>query len=73
MVGRITGVIARGEPRPPRRLAMTLLPAMLPRVQLRADPRTARLKVLRAQQMSNPSIVSPEEKAVIEELIGGWP
>jgi hypothetical protein len=52
---------------------MTLLSAVLPRMQLRADPWTARLKVLRAQQMSNPSIVSPEEKSVIDELIGEWP
>ncbi|WP_433274657.1 hypothetical protein ACQPZA_26075 [Pseudonocardia xinjiangensis] len=73
MVGRTTGVITRGEPRPRVGLAMTLLPEVLPREQLRADPRTAGLEVLRAPQMSNPSIVSPEEKAVIEELIGGWP
>jgi hypothetical protein len=73
MVGRTTGVVVRDLPRPRVGLAMTLLPAVLPRDQLRSDPRTARLEVLRAPQMSNPSVVSPDEKAAIEELIGGWP
>jgi hypothetical protein len=52
---------------------MTLLPAVLPRELLRSDPQTARLEVLRAPQMSKPSVVTPGEKAVIEELMGAWP
>lgn len=71
MVGRTTGAVVRDRPRPRVGLAMTLLPAVLPRELLRADPRTARLEVLRAPQMSNPSVVSPGEWAAIEELIDG--
>ncbi|HZG89364.1 MAG TPA: hypothetical protein VEZ42_04035 [Pseudonocardia sp.] len=73
MAGRTTGEVDRNRDRPRIGLAMTLLPEALPREVLRADPRTARLEVLRAPQMSNPSVVSPGELAAIEELLGGWP
>jgi hypothetical protein len=70
MVGRTTGVVERDRVRPRVGLAMTLLPAVVPRELLRADPRTADMEVLRVPQMSNPSVVTPGEKVVIEELIG---
>ena len=70
MVGRTTGSPTREGARPRVGLALTLLPEMLPRETLRADPRTARLEVLRAAQMSNPSVVTPGEWAAVQELIG---
>jgi hypothetical protein len=73
MVGRTTGSVERDRRRPRIGLAMTLLPTALPRERLRADGRTARLEVLRAPQMSNPSVVTPAERSAIEELLGGWP
>jgi hypothetical protein len=74
MVGRTTGAVDRARPRRPRvGLRMTRLAEPVPRALLRADPRTARLEVLRAPQMSNPSVVTPAELAVIAELVGSWP
>ncbi len=73
MTGRTTGEVEGRRDRPRIGLAMTLLPEALPRDVLRADPRTARLEVLRAPQMSNPSVVSPDELAAIEELLGRRP
>jgi hypothetical protein len=73
MVGRTTGVVERDLARPRVGLAMTLLPAVVPRELLRAAPRTSGMEVLRVPQMSNPSVVTPGERAVIEELIGRWP
>jgi hypothetical protein len=72
MVGWATGVVERDLGRPRVELEMILIPAVVPREQLRADLRTARLEVLRVPQLSNPSVVTPGEKAVIEELIGRW-
>lgn len=68
-VGRTTGVVERDLARPRVGLAMTLLPAVVPRALLRADPRTAGMEVLRVPRMSNPSVVTPGEMAVVEELI----
>jgi hypothetical protein len=73
MVGRTTGTVRRDRPRPRVGLAMTLLRAPVPRARLRSDPRTARMEVLRAPQMSNPSVVSPAELAAIADLVGDWP
>jgi hypothetical protein len=73
MVGRTTGPVRRDRTRPRVGLAMTRLPAPVTRERLRADPRTARLEVLRAPQMSNPSVVTPAELAVIAEFVGDWP
>lgn len=73
MVGRTTGAVARDRPRPRVGLTMVLLPAVLPRELLRSDPRTAGLEVLRAPQMSNPSVVAPGEWQAIEELISALP
>jgi hypothetical protein len=70
MVGRTTGAIDGSGERPRIGLALDLLAEPLPRDELRADPRTARLEVLRVPQTSNPSIVSPAEWAAIEELLG---
>jgi hypothetical protein len=72
MLGCTTGRLSGDGPRPRVGLAMTLLDAPLPRDMLRADPRTARLEVLRAPQMSNPSVLTPDEQAAIAELTGGW-
>jgi hypothetical protein len=71
MIGRVTGEVDRDRARPRIGLALDPLPDALPREVLRADPRTARLEVLRAPQMSNPSVVSPAEWAAITELLGG--
>ena len=69
MVRRTTGVVERDLARPRVGLATRLLPAVVPREHLRADPRTAGMEVLRVPQKSNPSVVTPGEMAVIEELI----
>jgi hypothetical protein len=71
MVGRTTGELDRVGARPRIGLALDLLAEPLPRDVLRADPRTARLEVLRVPQASNPSVVSPAEWAAITELLGG--
>jgi hypothetical protein len=71
MVGRTTGEVDRAAARPRIGLALDLLAEPLPREVLRADPRTARLEVLRVPQASNPSIVTPAEWKVITELLGG--
>jgi hypothetical protein len=70
MVGRTTGEIDRAGARPRIGLALGLLADPLPRYVLRADPRTARLEVLRVPQASNPSVVSPAEWEAITELLG---
>lgn len=70
MTGRTTGEVDRSRPRPRIGLALDPLTDPLPRELLRCDPRTARLEVLRAPQMSNPSVVSPVEWAAITELLG---
>lgn len=73
MVGRTTGVVERDRPRPRVGLELSVLPEVLAREVLRSDPRTARLEVLRAPQMSNPSVVSPAEWTAIQELLGEQP
>jgi hypothetical protein len=70
MVGRTTGEIDRGRSRPRIGLALDPLAEPLPRAELRADQRTARLEVLRVPQTSNPSVVSPAEWEAITELLG---
>jgi hypothetical protein len=70
MVGRTTGALDRAGARPRIGLALDPLADPLPRELLRADPRTARLEVLRVPQASNPSVVTPAEWAVIAELLG---
>ena len=67
----MTGEINRSGERPRAGLDLALLDAPLPRDVLRADPRTARREVLRAAQMSNPSVVAPGEWAVIAEALDG--
>lgn len=69
MSGRMTGDLDRSGERPRAGLDLVLLDAPLPRDVLRADPRTARMEVLRAAQMSNPSVVAPGEWAVIAEAL----
>lgn len=69
MRGRTTGELDRSGPRPRLGLDLARLDAPLPRDLLRADPRTARMEVLRTPQTSNPSIVTPAELAAIEELL----
>jgi hypothetical protein len=70
MVGRTTGELDRSGARPQIGLALDLLAEPLSRDVLRADPRTARLEVLRIPQASNPSVVSPAEWEAITELLG---
>lgn len=71
MSGRMTGDIDRSGERLRAGLDLVLLDAPLPRDVLRADPRTTRMEVLRAAQMSNPSVVAPGEWAVIAEALDG--
>ncbi|HEY8588369.1 MAG TPA: hypothetical protein VIL55_02340 [Naasia sp.] len=71
MRGRMTGELDHGGHRPRAGLALALLDAPLPREVLRADPRTARMEVLRSAQTSNPSVVLPAEWAAIEGLLAG--
>jgi len=52
-------------------LNLPQLDAPLHRSDLRADPRLKRLEVLRAPQMANPLVVTPEEMAAIDEHLGG--
>lgn len=69
MVGRTTEEVS-DAPRPRVGLALAALAAPIPRAVLRADPRTARMEVLRAPQMGNPSVVTPAEFAVIAAMLG---
>lgn len=69
MRGRTTGEIDRTGPRPRLGLDLALLDVPLPREVLRADPSTAGMEVLRAAQTSNPSVLRPEEWAVIAGLL----
>ena len=69
MVGRTTGVVDRAPDRPRIGVVLELLDEPVPREVLRADPRTAGMEVLRSAQTSNPSVVTPGEYAVIEELL----
>ncbi len=71
MRGRMTGGIDRGGHRPRAGLDLALLDVPLPREALRADPRTARMEVLRSAQTSNPSVVLPGEWAVIAGWLAG--
>ncbi len=71
MRGRMTGELDHGGHRPRAGLDLALLDAPLPREVLRADPRTARMEVLRSAQTSNPSVVLPGEWAAIEDLLAG--
>ncbi|MCO1659564.1 hypothetical protein [Pseudonocardia humida] len=74
MVGRTTGAVRDGDGRRPRvGLALRALAEPVARAELRADPRTARMEVLRAPQMGNPSVVTPAELAAIAELVDDWP
>ncbi|MHA6793623.1 hypothetical protein ACVGVM_08925 [Pseudonocardia bannensis] len=71
---RSPGDGAAGQKRRPRvGLRMTGLQSPVPRDRLRTDRRTERLEVLRVAHGSNPSYLTPEEKAAVEEMIGGWP
>ncbi|WP_214407003.1 hypothetical protein [Pseudonocardia lacus] len=72
MVGRTTGEVT-DAPRPRVGLALDVLPEPVARAALRADPRTARMEVLRAPQMGNPSVITPGELAVIAAMVGDWP
>jgi hypothetical protein len=69
MVGRTTGEVS-DAPRPRVGLALEALPEPVERAALRADPRTARMEVLRAPQMGNPSVITPGVLAVIGALLG---
>ncbi|NMH95758.1 hypothetical protein [Pseudonocardia acidicola] len=75
MAGFTTGEIDPGRDgrRPYVGLRMAGLQAPVPRERLQADRRTDRLEVLRVAHGSNPSYLTPEEKAAVEEMIGGWP
>ena len=68
MVGRTTGAVGEG-PRPRVGLALDALAEPVARADLRADPRTARMEVLRAPQMGNPSVLTPAEFAVITGMV----
>lgn len=52
-------------------LHLPQLDAPLHRSDLRADARLERLEVLRAPQMANPLVVTPEEMAALDEHLGG--
>jgi hypothetical protein len=73
MTGATTGRIDRGGERPRAGLDLALLDAPLPREVLRADPRTARMEVLRAAQMSNPSVLTGGEHAAVVDLLRSHP
>ena len=74
MVGRTTGAVRDPDgPRPRVGLALRRLAEPVARAELRADPRTARMEVLRAPQMGNPSVLTPAELAALAERIGDWP
>jgi hypothetical protein len=69
MVGRTTGEVDRVRDRPRVGLVLEALAVPVPREVLRADPRTARMEVLRSAQTANPSVVTPAEYAAIVELL----
>jgi hypothetical protein len=73
MLGRTTGELDGAGPRPRAGLDLALLDAPLPREVLRADPRTARMEVLRAAQTGNPSVLTPAEHAAVVDLLGAGP
>ncbi|WP_232665617.1 hypothetical protein [Pseudonocardia sp. TRM90224] len=73
LAGRTTGEVAGDPVRPRIGLAVVELNPILPRERLRADPRTARMEVLRAPHGSNPFVISPAELAAITEMVGEWP
>jgi hypothetical protein len=72
MVGRTTGEVRPGT-RPRVGLALAALAEPVARATLRADPRTARMEVLRAPQMGNPSVLTPEELTVVAAMVDDWP
>lgn len=61
------------KPRPYVELSMTQLDPVLLRERVAADVRTARMEILRNPQMGNPSYLTHDEKAAVEEMIGSWP
>jgi hypothetical protein len=54
-------------------LNVDILPTPVPVPEIRAIPELACMELFRAQQMSNPIYVSPEEMAALETRLGPWP
>ncbi|MEU9923751.1 DUF3883 domain-containing protein [Streptomyces griseoluteus] len=54
-------------------LNIDILPIPVSVHEIRAIPELARMELFRAQQMSNPIYVSPEEMAALETRLGPWP
>ncbi|MFJ8197337.1 protein NO VEIN domain-containing protein [Streptomyces sp. NPDC096152] len=50
-----------------------ILPTPVSAHEIRAIPELAGMELFRAQQMSNPIYVSPEEMAALETRLGPWP
>lgn len=53
--------------------AMTVLPTPILRADLRADPATASMEVLRQPFGPNPSHLTPTELTALRRRMGGWP
>jgi hypothetical protein len=54
-------------------LDVDILPTPVPVHEIRAVPELSEMELFRAQQMSNPIYISPEEMAALETRLGPWP